>query len=135
MINARYHHNQNSNLINGTCEWVKLDLQNSLEYREFLFFKLITIIDQSKRQAQKNNTRYKLHLLLNHLQENCFDEYDWHTIAQHFHLTLTTMFRHIKQAIGLALENDIKHLRLLSTRSKICECDIKLLKYLFIAVL
>lgn len=99
-------------------------MQNSLEYRDF--FKLITIIDQSQRQAQKNNTRYKLPLLLNHLQENCFDEYDWHTIAQHFHLTLRTMFRHIKQATGLALENDIKHLRLLSTRSKICECDMKI---------
>ena len=99
-------------------------MQNSLEYRDF--FKLITIIDQSQRQAQKNNTRYKLLLLLNHLQENCFDEYDWHTIAQHFHLTLTTMFRHIKQATGLALENDIKHLRLLSMRSKICECDMKI---------
>lgn len=100
------------------------DLQNSLEYREFLFFKLITIIDQSKRQAQKNNTRYKLHLLLNHLQENCFDEYDWHTIAQHFHLTLRTMFRHIKQATGLTPENYIKRLRLLSARSKIRESDM-----------
>lgn len=101
-----------------------VNLQAPLEYREFLFFKLVTIINQSKEQAQKSNTRYKLHLLLNHLQENCFDEYDWNEIAQHFHLTLRTMFRHIKQTTGLTPENYIKRLRLLSARLKIRESDM-----------
>lgn len=100
------------------------NLQNSLEHREYLFFKLITIINHSKGQAQKNNTRYKLHKLLNHLQENCFDEYDWNSIAQDFHLTSRTMFRHIKEATGLTPENYIKRLRLLSARNKIRESDM-----------
>lgn len=98
--------------------------KNPLEYREYLFFKLITLILQSQGQAQKNNTRFKLHLLLNHLQENCFDEYDWNNIAQRFHLTLRTMFRHIKEASGLTPENYIKRLRLLSARKKIRESDM-----------
>ncbi|WP_294612148.1 helix-turn-helix domain-containing protein [uncultured Gilliamella sp.] len=100
------------------------NLKNPLEYREYLFFKLITIISQAHGQAQKNNTRYKLHLLLNHLQENCFEEYDWNNIAQRFHLTLRTMFRHIKEATGLTPENYIKRLRLLSARNKIRESDM-----------
>lgn len=104
------------------------NLETPLAVREYLFFKLITIINQSQGQAQKNNTRYKLHLLLNHLQENCFDQYDWHDIAQRFHLTLRTMFRHIKQATGLTPENYIKRLRLMSARLKIRESDMTINK-------
>lgn len=100
------------------------NFQHALEYREFLFFKLVMIIIQAQGYAQKNNTRYKLHKLLNHLQENCFDEYDWKLIAQQFHLTSRTMFRHIKDATGLTPENYIKRLRLLSARAKIRESDM-----------
>ena len=100
------------------------NLDNTIGHREYLFFKLLIIIKQYKRQSPKNNTRYKLHLLLNHLQENCFDEYDWHNIAQRFHLTTRTMFRHIKQATGLTPENYIKRLRLMSARLKIRESDM-----------
>lgn len=89
-----------------------------------MFFKLVTIIIQAQGYAQKNNTRYKLHKLLNHLQENCFDEYDWKLIAQQFHLTSRTMFRHIKDSTGLTPENYIKRLRLLSARAKIRESDM-----------
>lgn len=105
--------------------------QQSVEHREYLFFRLIMLILMAKSPSQKNDTRYKLHKLLNHLQENCFEQYDWNELAIQFHLTPRTMFRHIKEATGLTPENYVKRLRLLSARNKIRESDMTITEIAF----
>jgi len=105
--------------------------QQSVEQREFLFFRLVMLILMAKSPAQRNDTRYKLHKLLNYLQENCFEQYDWNVLATQFHLTPRTMFRHIKEVTGLTPENYAKRLRLLSARNKIRESDITITEIAF----
>jgi len=102
-----------------------------VEQREYLFFRLVMVITEAQYRAQKNNTRYKLHKLLNHLQENCFEQYDWDLLALNFHLTPRTMFRHIKEATGMTPENYIKRLRLLSARSRLRETEMTVTEIAF----
>ncbi|AHG20166.1 AraC family transcriptional regulator [Chania multitudinisentens RB-25] len=106
--------------------------QHSKEQSESLFFRFIMIVIQAQSQVQKNNTRYKLHKLLNHLQENCFQQHDWDKLAQHFHLTPRTMFRHIKEATGITPEHYLRRLRLMSARSKIRESDMTITEIAFL---
>ncbi len=35
------------------------------------------------------------------LQEHCFEEHNWQQLAEQFHLTTRTAFRHIKRGHGL----------------------------------
>lgn len=103
----------------------------SEEHREALFFQLVSRLLQAQAEVHLNNTRYKLHKLLNHLQENCFQEYDWNALAKQFHLTPRTAFRHIKAATGMTPENYIKHLRLVSARVKVRETDMTITEIAF----
>ncbi len=103
-----------------------------VEQRESLFFQLVNTLLQAQSDVNHNNTRYKLHKLLNHLQENCFEEYDWNDLAKQFHLTPRTAFRHIKAATGMTPENYIKHLRLVSARVKVRETDMTITEIAFL---
>lgn len=66
--------------------------------RESLFFQLVTTILTAESEAEYSSTRYKLHKLLTWLQEHCFEEHNWQQLAEQFHLTTRTAFRHIKEA-------------------------------------
>lgn len=94
--------------------------------RESLFFSLITSIHQAQARVDQHNTRYKLHKLLSYLQENCFNDIDWLTLASRFHLTARTASRHIKEVTGLTPENYLKRLRLVSARVKLKETDMSI---------
>ncbi|ASG16637.1 helix-turn-helix domain-containing protein [Salmonella enterica subsp. enterica] len=94
--------------------------------REASFFQLVTTILHAQTEAEYNNTRYKLHKLLTYLQENCFQEHDWHSLATQFHLTTRTTFRHIKEATGLTPDSYLKRLRLVSARVKLRETEISI---------
>lgn len=91
--------------------------------RESCFFQLLTTILHAQSEAEYSNTKYKLHKLLHYLQENCFQEHDWTLLAEQFHLTSRTAFRHIKEATGLTPDSYIKRLRLVSARVKLRETD------------
>ncbi|VDZ78918.1 regulatory protein [Salmonella bongori] len=94
--------------------------------REASFFQLVTTILHAQTETEYNNTRYKLHKLLTYLQENCFQEHDWHQLASRFHLTPRTTFRHIKEATGLTPDSYLKRLRLVSARVKLRETDMSI---------
>lgn len=100
--------------------------------KESLFFNLVTTILYAQSQAEYSNTRYKLHKLLSHLQENCFNEIDWQQLANQFHLTQRTASRHIKEVTGLTPENYLKRLRLVSARVKLKETDMTITEVAFL---
>ena len=100
--------------------------------KESLFFNLVTSILYAQSQAEYSNTRYKLHKLLSHLQENCFSEIDWQQLANQFHLTQRTTFRHIKEVTGLTPENYLRRLRLVSARVKLRETDMTVTEVAFL---
>lgn len=99
---------------------------------ESSFFTLLTTILKAQSMSHHSDTNYKLNKLLNYLQDNCFLDYDWHTLADKFYLTSRTMFRHIKAATGLTPDNYVKRLRLLSARTKILETDLKITEIAFL---
>ena len=92
--------------------------------REAAFFQLATTILHAESEAEYSNTKYKLHKLLTWLQDHCFEEHNWQLLADKFHLTTRTAFRHIKEATGLTPDNYIKRLRLVSARVKLRETDM-----------
>ncbi len=92
--------------------------------REATFFQLATTILHAESEAEYSNTKYKLHKLLTWLQDHCFEEHNWQLLADKFHLTTRTAFRHIKEATGLTPDNYIKRLRLVSARVKLRETDM-----------
>lgn len=92
--------------------------------RESLFFQLVTTILTAESEAEYSSTRYKLHKLLTWLQEHCFEEHNWQQLAEQFHLTTRTAFRHIKEATGLTPDNYLKRLRLVSARVKLRETEM-----------
>lgn len=92
--------------------------------REAIFFQLATTILHAESEAEYSNTKYKLHKLLTWLQDHCFEEHNWQLLADKFHLTTRTAFRHIKEATGLTPDNYIKRLRLVSARVKLRETDM-----------
>ena len=47
-----------------------------------------------------------------------------HQLAEQFHLTTRTAFRHIKEATGLTPDNYLKRLRLVSARVKLRETEM-----------
>lgn len=98
--------------------------EDRLSLREATFFQLVTTLIHAQSEAEYNSTKYKLHKLLNFLQEHCFVDHDWHQLAQRFHLTSRTAFRHIKEATGLTPDNYLKRLRLVSARVKLRETDM-----------
>jgi AraC family L-rhamnose operon regulatory protein RhaS len=75
------------------------------------FFQLVTTILHAETEAEYSTTKYKLHKLLTWLQEHCFEEHNWQQLAEKFHLTTRTAFRHIKEATGLTPDNYLKRLR------------------------
>jgi AraC family L-rhamnose operon regulatory protein RhaS len=91
--------------------------------RESLF-QLVTTILTAESEAEYSSTRYKLHKLLTWLQEHCFEEHNWQQLAEQFHLTTRTAFRHIKEATGLTPDNYLKRLRLVSARVKLRETEM-----------
>lgn len=99
---------------------------------ESSFFTLLTTILKAQSISQNSDTNYKLNKLLNYLQDNCFQDYDWNTLANTFHLTSRTMFRHIKAATGLTPDSYLKRLRMLSARTKIVETDLKITEIAFL---
>lgn len=92
--------------------------------RESLFFQLVTTILTAESEAEYSSTRYKLHKLLTWLQEHCFEDHNWQQLAEQFHLTTRTAFRHIKEATGLTPDNYLKRLRLVSARVKLRETEM-----------
>ena len=92
--------------------------------RESLFFQLVTTILTAESEAEYSSTRYKLHKLLTWLQEHCFEEHNWQQLAEQFHLTTRTAFRHTKEATGLTPDNYLKRLRLVSARVKLRETEM-----------
>jgi AraC family L-rhamnose operon regulatory protein RhaS len=63
-------------------------------------FQLVTTIMYAETEAEYSNTKYKLHKLLTWLQEHCFEDHNWQQLAEKFHLTSRTAFRHIKKPPG-----------------------------------
>lgn len=106
--------------------------KNSTAMWESSFFSLLTTILKSQSISHHSDTNYKLNKLLNFVQDNCFLDYDWNTLADKFHLTRRTMFRHIKAATGLTPDTYLKRLRLLSARAKILETDLKITEVAFL---
>lgn len=92
--------------------------------REAHFFQLITTLQYAQTQAEYSSTKYKLHRLLTWLQEHCFEEHNWQQLAETFHLTTRTAFRHIKEATGLTPDSYLKRLRLVSARVKLRETEM-----------
>lgn len=92
--------------------------------REACFFQLVTTLLHAQTQAEYSSTKYKLHKLLTWLQEHCFEEHNWQQLAESFHLTSRTAFRHIKEATGLTPDNYLKRLRLVSARVKLRETEM-----------
>ncbi|HHS9777587.1 TPA: helix-turn-helix domain-containing protein [Raoultella ornithinolytica] len=92
--------------------------------REAAFFQLVTTIMYAETEAEYSNTKYKLHKLLTWLQEHCFEDHNWQQLAEKFHLTSRTAFRHIKEATGMTPDNYLKRLRLVSARVKLRETDM-----------
>lgn len=92
--------------------------------RESAFFQLVTTLLHAESEAEYSNTKYKMHKLLTWLQEHCFEEHNWQQLAEKFHLTSRTAFRHIKEATGLTPDNYLKRLRLVSARVKLRETDM-----------
>jgi AraC family L-rhamnose operon regulatory protein RhaS len=84
----------------------------------------VTTILTAESEAEYSSTRYKLHKLLTWLQEHCFEEHNWQQLAEQFHLTTRTAFRHIKEATGLTPDNYLKRLRLVSARVKLRETEM-----------
>ncbi len=84
----------------------------------------MTTILTTESEAEYSSTRYKLHKLLTWLQEHCFEEHNWQQLAEQFHLTTRTAFRHIKEATGLTPDNYLKRLRLVSARVKLRETEM-----------
>lgn len=78
----------------------------------------------AETEAEYSNTKYKLHKLLTWLQEHCFEDHNWQQLAEKFHLTSRTAFRHIKEATGMTPDNYLKRLRLVSARVKLRETDM-----------
>lgn len=110
----------------------ELSSSDNQALKESLFFTLVTHITYAQSQAEYSNTRYKLHKLLSHLQENCFNEIDWQHLANQFHLTQRTTSRHIKEVTGLTPENYLKRLRLVSARVKLKETDMTITEVAFL---
>jgi len=96
----------------------------NIALREAAFFQLVTTILHAETEAEYSTTKYKLHKLLTWLQEHCFEEHNWPQLAEKFHLTTRTAFRHIKEATGLTPDNYLKRLRLVSARVKLRETDM-----------
>ncbi|MCH9420271.1 helix-turn-helix domain-containing protein [Klebsiella quasipneumoniae] len=96
----------------------------NIALREAAFFQLVTTILHAETEAEYSTTKYKLHKLLTWLQEHCFEEHNWQQLAEKFHLTTRTAFRHIKEATGLTPDNYLKRLRLVSARVKLRETDM-----------
>ena len=92
--------------------------------REARFFQLVTTLQYAQTQAEYSSTKYKLHKLLTWLQEHCFEDHNWQQLAETFHLTTRTAFRHIKEATGLTPDNYLKRLRLVSARVKLRETEM-----------
>lgn len=93
----------------------------------------MTTILTAESEAEYSSTRYKLHKLLTWLQEHCFEEHNWQQLAEQFHLTTRTAFRHIKEATGLTPDNYLKRLRLVSARSNYVKRRCPLPKWLICA--
>lgn len=102
----------------------EFQLAENSALRESTFFLLLTTILHAESEAEYSNTKYKLHRLLTWLQEHCFEDHNWQQLAEKFHLTSRTAFRHIKEATGLTPDNYIKRLRLVSARVKLRETDM-----------
>jgi len=100
--------------------------------RESCFFRLLTTLLHAQSEAEYSNTKYKLHKLLHFLQENCFADHDWAQLAEQFHLTSRTAFRHIKEATGLTPDSYLKRLRLVSARVKLRETDMTITDIAFL---
>ena len=75
-------------------------------------------------RAADNTPLRESHKLLTWLQEHCFEEHNWQQLAEQFHLTTRTAFRHIKEATGLTPDNYLKRLRLVSARVKLRETEM-----------
>ncbi|EMY7924537.1 MULTISPECIES: helix-turn-helix domain-containing protein [Klebsiella] len=100
--------------------------------REATFFQLITLIQRAESEVEYSTTKYKLHKLLTWLQEHCFEEHNWPQLAEQFHLTSRTAFRHIKEATGLTPDNYVKRLRLVSARVKLRETEMTITEIAFL---
>ncbi|HDS7135444.1 helix-turn-helix domain-containing protein [Klebsiella sp. CN_Kp104] len=101
-------------------------------FREADFFQLIMLIQRAESEAEYSTTKYKLHKLLTWLQEHCFEEHNWPQLAEQFHLTARTAFRHIKEATGLTPDNYVKRLRLVSARVKLRETEMTITEIAFL---
>ncbi|QCR35685.1 helix-turn-helix domain-containing protein [Nissabacter sp. SGAir0207] len=99
--------------------------------RESLFFQLLMNMVAGS-DGPKNHTKYKLHRLLGHVQEHCFEEIAWGEVAERFHLTQRTIYRQIKETTGLTPEAYLKRLRLVSARVKIRETEMPITDIAFL---
>lgn len=96
----------------------------NIALRESCFFQLVTMLLHAETEAEYSSTKYKLHKLLTWLQEHCFEDHNWQQLAESFHLTTRTAFRHIKEATGLTPDSYLKRLRLVSARVKLRETEM-----------
>ncbi|ATA21608.1 AraC family L-rhamnose operon regulatory protein RhaS [Gibbsiella quercinecans] len=100
--------------------------------QEGLFFQLIMNLVNQQEIGDRSHTQYKLHRVLNYLQEHCFSEINWIDVADEFLLTQRTLFRRIKETTGMTPENYLKRLRLVSARMKIKNTETSITDIAFI---
>lgn len=100
--------------------------------QESLFFQLVMNMVTEGGSGAKSHTKYKLHRLLSHVQEHCFEEIAWEQVADQFHLTPRTLYRQIKETTGLTPESYLKRLRLVSARMQIRESDTTITEIAFL---